>query len=158
METSNLEYAYVSSAVGGSLSLVSLGNNAMTSRAATTHSGGIRGKIRGFSRGSRRNLLRRLASINRTAFRDYKGRIFSVTLTYPSEYPQDPKLCKRHLEALRKRLKRTYGEFSGFWRLGVQKRGAWHFHLLLFVPPSFGPLKELRSFVASSWYEVVRRG
>jgi len=154
MKRSNQEYAYICSAVGGSVSQVSLGDNTTTSRVPTTYSGGIRGKIRGFSRGSRKNLLRRLASINRTAFRDYKGRIFSVTLTYPREYPQDSKLCKRHLEALRKRLKREFGPFSGFWRLGIQQRGVWHFHLLPFVPPSFGSLKELRNFVAFSWYEV----
>jgi hypothetical protein len=95
-----------------------------------------------------------MASINRTAFRAYKGRLISIGLSYPSEYPEDPKLCKRHLEALHKRLKRTYGPFSGFWRLGIQERRAWHFHLLLFVPPSFGKVKELRHFIASSWYEI----
>jgi len=120
----------------------------------TTHRGGIRGKVRGFSRESRRNLLRRLASINRSAFRAYEGRLISITLTYPNEYPEDPEVCKKHLKALRKRLTREFGEFSGFWRMSIQKRGAWHFHLLLFVPPSFGPLKELRSFIACSWYEV----
>jgi hypothetical protein len=154
MKKSNQEYAYVSSAVGGSISQVSLGDNAITSRVPTTHSRGTRGTIRGFSRKSRTNLLRHKASINRSAFRAHKGRVFSVTLTYPSQYPQDPKLCKRHLEALRKRLARRYGGFSGYWRLGIQRRGAWHFHLLLFVPPSFGKLKEIRHFIACSWYEV----
>jgi len=38
--------------------------------------------------------------------------------------------------------------------MGIQERGAWHLHVLLFAPPSFGPLKELRRFVSSSWYEV----
>ncbi len=38
--------------------------------------------------------------------------------------------------------------------MGIQQRGAWHFHLLLFVPSSFGSLATLRDFVASSWYEV----
>jgi hypothetical protein len=95
-----------------------------------------------------------LASINRTAFRAYRGRVFSVTLTYPKEYPEDPEICKGHLKALRKRLTRRFGDFSGFWRLGVQKRAAWHFHLLLFVPPSFPKLAELRYFIASSWYEI----
>jgi hypothetical protein len=47
-----------------------------------------------------------------------------------------------------------YGDFAGFWRVGIQERGAWHFHLLLFVSPSFGSLKELRHFVSSSWYEI----
>ena len=154
MNSSTQTQAYVSSAVGGSLSQLSFTDNETSSRVATTYGGGIRGKIKGFSRPSRRNLLRRLASINRTAFRSYKGRVFSVTLTYPHVYSEDPEACKKHLRALHKRLKRRFGSFSGFWRLGIQQRGAWHFHLILFVPPSFGSLKELRHFVASSWYEV----
>jgi hypothetical protein len=95
-----------------------------------------------------------MASINRRAFRAYKGRVIAVTLTYPHVWPEDPELCKRHLKALRKRLQRRFGDFSGFWRLGIQQRGAWHFHLLLFVPPSCGSVGELRHFVASSWYEI----
>ena len=155
MKTSNPVYAYVSSAVGGSVSQVSLGDDAIGSRVVTTRSRGIREKIRGFSRESRKNLLGRMASINRSAFRNYEGRVFSVTLTYPSDYPQDPKLCKKHLEALHKRLKRTYGLFSGFWRSGIQKRGAWHFYLLLFLPRSaYDSLDELRNFIALSWYEI----
>jgi hypothetical protein len=78
-----------------------------------------------------------------------------VTLTYPRKYPEDPQLCKRHLKALRKRLQREYGPFAAFWRLGIQKRGAWHFHLLLFVGPSIGPVGELRRFISSSWHEVT---
>jgi hypothetical protein len=78
-----------------------------------------------------------------------------VTLTYPHEYPEDPEVCKNHLKALRKRLQRKFGDFAGFWRIGIQKRGALHFHLLLFVGPSFGPIGELRRFISSSWYEVT---
>jgi hypothetical protein len=117
--------------------------------------GGIRDRVRGFSRTSRTNLLRRLASINRTAFKAFRRRMIFVTLTYPKHYPEDPKLCKRHLKALRKRLQREYGSFAAFWRLGIQQRGAWHLHLLLFVGPSFGPIDELRRFISSSWYEVT---
>jgi hypothetical protein len=58
------------------------------------------------------------------------------------------------LKALRKRLERRYGSFSAYWRLGIQQRGAWHSHLLLFVPPSFGSVGELRDFIASSWYDI----
>jgi hypothetical protein len=76
-------------------------------------------------------------------------------LTYPHEYPEDPEVCKNHLKALRKRLQRMFGDFAGFWRLGIQQRGAWHFHLLLFMGPSIGPLSELRRFISSSWYEVT---
>lgn len=146
--------AYISSTVGGSLSEISFEAPESKRRIDSTKAGGIRGNIKGFSRVSRRNLLRKLASINRTAFRAFKGRVIFVTLTYPTEYPEDPEVCKRHLEALLKRLKRRYGDFAGIWRMGIQKRGAWHFHLLLFVPPSFGTLKGIRQFIASSWYEV----
>ena len=78
-----------------------------------------------------------------------------MTLSYSHEYPQDPEACKGHLKALRKRLQREYGPFVAFWRLGIQGRGAWHFHLLLFVRPSFGTMGELRRFVSTAWYEVT---
>ena len=148
--------AYVSSAVGGSVSTLSFEDNEIETRASShkRSGGGIRDKVRGFSRTSRRNLLRRLASINRGAFRAFKGRIISITLTYPHEHPKDPVLCKRHLKAFRKRLQREYKSFAAFWRLGIQQRGAWHFHLLLFVGPSIGSVGELRRFISSSWYEI----
>jgi hypothetical protein len=149
--------AYVSSSVGGSVSTLSFEDTKTSNRLSPSRrrSGGIRDRVRGFSRESRRNLLLRLASINRRAFRAFKGRIISITLTYPHEYPEDPELCKRHLKALRKRLQRKVGHFAGFWRMGIQRRGAWHFHLLLFAGPSIGTIGELRRFISSSWYEVT---
>jgi hypothetical protein len=39
--------------------------------------------------------------------------------------------------------------------MGIQQRGAWHFHLLLFVGPSIGSVGVLRGFISSSWYEVT---
>jgi len=82
MKTSTPECADVTSAVGGSVSQVSLADSAIGRRAATTHRGGIRGRIKGFSRASRRNLLRRLASINRSTFRAYEGRLISIHNIY----------------------------------------------------------------------------
>ena len=94
--------AYVSSSVGGSVSTLSFEHTPTRSRHSSRrrHGRGTRDKVRGFSRASRRNLLLRLASINRRAFRAFKGRMIFVTLTYPHEYPEDPELCKRHLKAL----------------------------------------------------------
>jgi hypothetical protein len=149
--------AYVSSSVGGSVSTLSFEDS--TSRnywnPPMRPGGGTRDRVRGFTRESRRNLLRRLASINRHAFRAFKGRMIFVTLTYPHKWPEDPELCKRHLKALRKRLQREYGSFAAFWRLGIQKRTAWHFLLLLFVGTSFGTVVELRHFISSCWYEIT---
>jgi hypothetical protein len=149
--------AYLSSSVGGSVSTLSFQDTTPSNywSPPVHRGGGIRDKVRGFTRASRRNLLRRLASINRRAFRTFKGRMIFVSLTYPHEYPEDPEVCKNHLKALRRRLQRNFGDFAAFWRMGIQKRGAWHFHLLLFVGPSFGPLEELRRFISSSWYEVT---
>jgi hypothetical protein len=157
LKSSHQPSAYVSSAVGGSVSTLSF-EDTTTKNQLSSHrccGGGIRERVRGFSRESRRNLLRRLASINRAAFQAFKGRLISITLTYPHEYPEDPELCKRHLKAFRKRFQREYGSFAAFWRLGIQQRGAWHFHLLLFVESSVGSIGELRRFISSSWYEVT---
>ena len=157
LNNSHQGVAYVSSSVGGSVSTLSFEDTTTRNRLNShrRRGGGIRDRVRGFSRTSRRNLLRRLASINRTAFKAFRGRMIFVTLTYPHEYPDEPELCKRHLKALRKRLQREFGSFAAFWRLGIQKRGAWHFHLLLFVGPSIGLIGELRRFISSSWYEVT---
>jgi hypothetical protein len=157
LTSSHQEVAYVSSSVGGSVSTLSFEDTRTSNRLSppTRRGGGIRDRVRGFSRTSRRNLLRRLASINRSAFKAFKGRMIFVTLTYPHEYPDDPDLCKTHLKALRKRLERRYKSFAAFWRLGIQRRGAWHFHLLLFVRPSVGSVRELRRFISFSWYEVT---
>jgi hypothetical protein len=81
-------------------------------------------------------------------------KIYFITLTYPDECP-DVYTCKAHLKAFRKRLTRKFGDFAAVWRLGIQSRGFWHFHLLVFAPHSFGSLKELRQFIASSWYEAT---
>ena len=149
--------AYISSSVGGSVSTLSFEDTTTKDRLSSQRrrGGGTRDRVRGFSSASCTNLLRRLASINRTAFRAFRGRIIFVTLSYPHDYPEDPEVCKNHLKSLRKRLQREYGSFAAFWRLGIQRRGAWHYHLLLFVGSSIGSVGELRRFIYSSWYEVT---
>src|SRR5918994_463997 len=84
--------AYVSSSVGGSVSTLSFEDTTIKNQLSSPkrHGRGMRDRVRGFSRASRRNLLLRLASINRRAFRAFKGRMIFVTLTYPHEYPKDP--------------------------------------------------------------------
>ncbi len=157
-KSSHQGVAYLSSSVGGSVSTLSFEDTPPRNyrlSPPTRRGGGIRARVSGFSRASRRNLLRRLASIDRGTFRAFKGRIFFVTLTYSHQWPDDPEACKGHLKAFRKRLEREYGAFAAFWRLGIQERGAWHFHLLLFVGPTFGSVGKLRRFVSSSWYEVT---
>lgn len=149
--------AQVSSAVGGYTATAAIEERTIGRRPTfpQRHGGGPRGRIKGPSRASLRRFGRKFAAINRPAFRARKGRVFFVTATYSDTWPVDPAAWKTHLRAFRKRLTRRYGEFAGFWRLGFQQRGAPHFHILLYVPPSFGKLKEVRDFVARAWHEVI---
>jgi hypothetical protein len=57
-----------------------------------------------------------------------------VTVTYPEDYPS-ARSSKDHLFALRRRLEREFGEKYIVWRLGMQQRGAPHYHFLVFGVP-----------------------
>src|SRR3712207_6027719 len=82
LESPHHGVAYVSSAIGGSVSTLSFEDTIAKNQLGPSkrHGRGTRDKVRGFSRASRRNLLIRLASINRSAFNAFKGRLISITL------------------------------------------------------------------------------
>jgi len=83
---------------------------------------GKRGQIVGFSPEARYRLAKELSAI------DWPVTPAHITLTYGQNWPKDP---KAHLAAIRKFCMRDSG-WCGVWRLEFQKRGAPHFHLLLF--------------------------
>lgn len=109
---------------------------------------GKRGVVKGFSNSSRRRLLRLVSSV------DLKRKPVFVTLTYPGEFPFNPRLWKRHLDTFIKRLGRKFGQVSGVWKLEAQERGAPHYHMLIWGVE----YSDLISFVSSNWYEVVGSG
>ncbi len=154
-DSGDKESASVSRAVGGSVGKVSLPDVRLGS--APRRGGGKRGQVRRFSRKSRKNLLESLASVDWASLRGSGTWLISATLTYPHAWPEDPDACKADLNAFRRRLQRRFGRSPAFWRIGIQRRGAWHFHLLLFLPPNSGSLPALRRFVSSAWYEVCGR-
>ncbi len=78
---------------------------------------------------------------------------YFVTLTYHNAWPKDRQGRKRHLDAFRKRLERVYGQFPAVWRLEFQKRGAPHYHLLMWLPEP--ELWRLRNRISWLWHEVV---
>jgi len=86
--------------------------------------GGERGIVTRFSKASRRRLMKQMARLN-------AERAIFITLTYPESFP-GPKQAKNDLRAFLERLRRRYPESSAIWRLEFQKRGAPHFHLILF--------------------------
>ena len=110
------------------------------------YGGGLRGIVKEFSRASRRNMLKLMASLERPK----SGEIWVfLTLTYGEVYPAHRE-AKRHLDVFLKRLDRIAPGASGVWRYDLQERGAGHFHLLLFGLP-FIP----KSRVQQMWAEVI---
>ncbi len=109
--------------------------------------GGRRGAIKGFSRASRRRLLYRVAECGDAL------PIF-VTLTYGASWPDNPVVWKRHLDTWWKRVKREDSTLGAIWKLEFQKRGAPHFHLLVYRKDKGRPFLEM-TWVAHSWAAVT---
>lgn len=106
-----------------------------------------RGVVSTISKASRKRLLRKLASIDH---RELVCKPLFLTFTYPAEWPGDPKRWKRDLDTLCKRIQRRFPIAAIVWKLEPQKRGAPHYHVLLFNVPWVD-----RHWLAQAWYEVV---
>jgi len=110
---------------------------------------GVRGVVKGFSRPSRLRLTRRFGMIRRDVVP------VLITMTYPGEYSDEAETWKRDLENFFRRVAREYPQASCFWKLEFQKRGAPHFHLLVWgIPPN----AQARAWVSKVWFEVVGSG
>jgi hypothetical protein len=105
-----------------------------------------RGEVKGFSAAARKRMLELL---NQLTFE----RITFVTLTYPKEWNPDGHEYKKHLRRFRARMERKYPKIRVLWRLEFQKRGAPHFHLLLFDAPFL-----CRFCLSYDWYKSVSSG
>jgi hypothetical protein len=105
--------------------------------------GGLRGNVVAFSKESRLRLFKLLHTLK------FKTITF-MTLTYPLEFPTEPRIYKAHLKEFRRRFERRYGNISGIWRLEFQKRGAPHYHILYLNCP-FIPVLDL----CELWADVV---
>jgi len=112
--------------------------------------GGLRGKVKTFSAASRRRLRDTCHSIRRDALPVF------VTLTYPGEFPRDAGTWKRQLDNFSRSLHRIgRGRLGAIWKLEPQRRGAPHFHLLVWGVRN---LKRFRQWLALSWYRIVGSG
>lgn len=110
--------------------------------------GGIRGNVKGFSKGSRRRLMQTIARIRQDAELPN-----FITLTYPERFPS-PKESKKHLDIFQKRLRRMFPNIGAIWKLEPQERGAPHYHMLAWGQET----EELLRFVAKSWFEIAGNG
>lgn len=113
--------------------------------------GGGRGTVYGFSKQSRRRLLQKIATLCQDAMPIF------VTLTYPSDFPLDAAQWKKHFDKWCKRLHRKYPYAGLIWRLEPQKRGAPHYHCLVYGL-AMRLDGEIHSWFHTSWYECVGSG
>jgi len=116
--------------------------------------GTTRGNISEFSPGSGVRMRRYL----RECLADYQH---MVTLTYPGFFPTNGPTVKEHLRRFIQEVRRQHTrecefgnikespeDFSAFWFLEFQSRGAPHFHIFLTWAPK-------RQWVAERWYHIV---
>ena len=93
--------------------------------------GGERGEVLGFSRGSRKRLLRTMAKLDRTSIP--QKQVLFITLTYDQDTEKNTKITgreyKRHLKNITQAIIRKFGGF-GIWRYEEQKRLVGHWHLV----------------------------
>jgi hypothetical protein len=112
-----------------------------------------RGDIKGFSRASRRRLLIKLNQRNP----DDLSAFYHITLTYPKRFPEKGEEHKADIDALIKRMKRRFGEdIEYLWKLEFQKRGAPHYHFIVYLPKVYR-VQYLRKWIAKGWYEIAQR-
>lgn len=106
-----------------------------------------RGNVKGFSKASRKRMIQQCAKMG-------KAIPVFLTLTYGKDYPSDPAEWKSHLATWGKRLVRLDSELSAIWRLEPQKRGAPHFHLLIYRSDGKKPFV-CKDWIAKSWSSVL---
>jgi hypothetical protein len=129
---------------------------ATVKQASSLFKGAKRGIISTFSRASRRRLFQFFNSIDF----EKNGLPLFLHLTYPGEYPEDPLKWKRDLKVFLERLRRSYPDAHGVWRIEPQKRGAPHYHIMLFGHAICKYLSTYpgKLWLSKVWYEVVGSG
>lgn len=126
----------------------------MTGFSSRPGPGGIRGVIAGLSPGSKRRLMWALAHVDwRVAQADF------ITLTYHYGFQQGHLRWHVQLNYVEKLLRRRWGPqlAGGMWVLEFQKRGAPHFHLIVFWK-SAPSAEHFARWVARVWTHLAERG
>jgi hypothetical protein len=94
------------------------------------------------------------AALAAVPFRGFDpSRLLFASLTYHDSWPDDPSDWKADLDATLKRLESVYGPFPCIWRLEPQRRGAPHYHLLIFAPDGLDA-----DAIRDAWHERVAPG
>jgi len=118
-----------------------------------------RGVVSGLSVSSGQRLQNAVTSVNPA-----HGNPLWICFTYPNDWPGSPELWKRHLHNLRRSLKDVPEDpfIGAIWRLEAQRRGAPHYHILLWhrMPEmeKAERLEEFQGWLRKVWYRIVGSG
>ena len=119
---------------------------------------GKKQKIGRFTAKSKRKLQQRFAQLDRSRLK-YLPKM--LTLTYPKKYSSDPAVWKENLDDfLEHHFKPHFPNTFIIWKLEPQRRGAPHYHLLIFSDDSklLNRVYTQKEKLARSWYQVVASG
>jgi len=108
---------------------------------------GKHGNIKGFSRRSRQNLLRKMAQMDRTKLQF--DPLF-VTLTDQGDFETDARQFKQYLDNFLKRLIYKFPDCCAVWRIEFQQRGALHLHIIV-----FGVRYICKDWLAQQWNRIT---
>lgn len=90
-----------------------------------------RGLIKGFSRPSRKRFIEDIQRLSAADLGELYPKFISLTYRHRVDVEQ----AKANLRSLFERFRRRWPESSGYWRMELQKRGVYHFHLIMFGLP-----------------------
>ena len=120
-----------------------------------------RGRVKEFSRKSRKRLIEKMAKTRRAE----QGHF--ITLTFPGEYHGDHDRAKAQMMTLKKRIQRRFPGHAGIWRMELKRRlsGASegeivpHFHIITFgLPSGFfvedGKATTIAAWLPGAWREI----
>jgi len=109
----------------------------------------FQGDIKTFSQQSRKRMLDKMNQVRLTEY----GLPFFLSLTWHYDYESTKHSIKKFLDNFLKRLKRQLPPFHFVWKFEYQKRGAPHFHILIFPlsQKTFLTELELKEIVLKNW-------
>jgi len=113
----------------------------------------IRGQINTFSRKSRNNLMRKFSQIKQ----DILSKPLFITLTYHYGYTVDEFKAITDLNVFLQALRDRWNVLYYIWRLELQKRGAPHFHIILWLPNYMHDLESdnTQIWLNNAWHRIA---
>lgn len=112
-----------------------------------------RGAVNTFSRASRRRLIKTFMKLESSRLHAP----YFVTLTFHHWDETTRRPAHEYLNTFLTDLRRTYPDSFYLWRLELQKRGAPHYHLIIWQPAGLIDFDEdgLKSWINATWHRIA---